>query len=95
MPELFTAWCTMQNQENSATGWCVMMGELATQHTCDEEAALAVEVEQRLPPQALPVLDHVGFVQDQVLPLLPPEHLCILHCAYHVKTCEVHSSDGR
>ena len=49
--------------------------------TCDEEAALAVEVEQGLPPLALPVLDHVGLIQDQVLPLLAPEHLCILHCA--------------
>ncbi len=47
--------------------------------TGDEQAALAVEVEQSLPSLALPVLDHVRFIQDQVLPLLAPEHLCILH----------------
>ena len=49
--------------------------------TCDEEAAFAVEVEQCLPPLALPVLDHMGLVQNQVLPLLAPEHLGILHQA--------------
>lgn len=32
----------------------------------DEEAALGVESEQRLPPLGLPVLDHVSLVQDQV-----------------------------
>ena len=47
--------------------------------TCDKETALAVEVKQCLPPLALPVLDHVGLIQNQVLPLLAPEHLGILH----------------
>ncbi len=45
----------------------------------DEQAALRVEVEQRLPPLALPVLDHVRLIQDEILPLLPLEHLCVLH----------------
>ncbi len=54
-------------------------GTEARLDTSDEQAALAVEVEQSLPPLALPVLDHVRFIQDQVLPLLSPEHLCILH----------------
>lgn len=45
----------------------------------DEEAALGVEVQQGLPPLALPVLDHVGLVQNQILPLLAPKHLGVLH----------------
>jgi len=36
----------------------------------DEDAALGVEVEQRLPALGLPVLDQMRLVQDQVLPLL-------------------------
>ncbi len=47
--------------------------------TGDEQTALAVKVQQSLPPLALPVLDHVRFIQDQVFPLLAPEHLGILH----------------
>jgi hypothetical protein len=42
---------------------------------CDEQAPLAVEAQQRLPALALPVLDHVRLVQDEVLPLLATEHL--------------------
>lgn len=42
---------------------------------CDEQAPLAVEAQQRLPALALPVLDHVRLVQDQVAPLLAPKHL--------------------
>ena len=69
------------------TIWCgsagitqiMQAGTQAKLDTSDEQAALAVEVEQSLPPLALPVLDHVGFIQDQVFPLLAPEHLCILH----------------
>ncbi len=55
------------------------VGTEAKLDTSDEQAALAVEVEQSLPPLALPVLDHVCFIQNQVFPLLAPEHLCILH----------------
>lgn len=55
---------------------------LACRPTCDEQAAFTVEVEQSLPALTLPVLDHVGLIQDQVLPLLPPEHLGIL-CSMH------------
>ncbi|KAA6418754.1 MAG: hypothetical protein FRX49_11242 [Trebouxia sp. A1-2] len=35
--------------------------------TSDEQAALAVEVEQSLPSLALPVFDHVRFIQDQLI----------------------------
>ena len=52
--------------------------EFGKQPTCDEEAALAVEVEQGLPALAFPVLDHVCLIQDQILPLLAPEHFGIL-----------------
>ena len=62
-------------------------GTQAKLDTSDEQAALAVEVEQSLPPLALPVLDHVRFIQDQVFPLLAPKHLCILHA--HWTTDEV------
>lgn len=55
------------------------MGVQGKLDTSDEQAALAVEVEQSLPSLALPVFDHVRFIQDQVFPLLAPEHLCILH----------------
>lgn len=47
--------------------------------TCDEQTPFAVEVEQGLPPLALPVLDHVSLIQNQILPLFAPEHLGILH----------------
>ena len=48
------------------------------QRTSDEEAACGVEVEERLPAHALPVLDHVRLVQDEVAPLLAAEHLGVL-----------------
>ena len=51
----------------------------------NEQPPPAVEVEQRLPALRLPVLDHVGLVQDQELPLLPPEHLGILHHHQDIK----------
>lgn len=57
--------------------------------TCNEETPLAVEIQQGLPPLALPVLDHVSLIQNEILPLLPPKHLGILyqqankHCAWH------------
>lgn len=47
-------------------------------HTSDEQATLGVEVEQRLPAETLPILDHVRLVENEVLPLLALEHLCIL-----------------
>lgn len=43
--------------------------------SCDEQPPLAVEAQQRLPALALPVLDHVRLVQDEVAPLLALEHL--------------------
>ena len=39
----------------------------------EEEAALRVEVEQRLPPLRLEVLDVLGLVEHEVLPLLAAE----------------------
>ena len=53
----------------------------------DQQAALGIEVEQRLPPLALPVLDHVGLVQDKVLPLLAPEHLGVLQALLRLLIC--------
>ena len=44
----------------------------------DQQPPLRVEVEEGLPPLRLPVLDHVGLVEDEVLPLLAPEHPRIL-----------------
>jgi len=38
------------------------VGTEAKSDTSDEQAALAVEVEQSLPSLALPVLDHVRFI---------------------------------
>lgn len=57
------------------------------QLTCDEKAALAVKVEQGLPPLALPVLDHVSFIKDEVLPLLAPKHFSILHHMCYLPLC--------
>mmetsp|Transcript_5126 Transcript_5126/g.14694 ORF Transcript_5126/g.14694 Transcript_5126/m.14694 type:complete len:252 (-) Transcript_5126:407-1162(-) len=44
----------------------------------DQQAPLRVEVEERLPPLRLPVLDHVRLVQDEIFPFLAPKHPCIL-----------------
>mmetsp|Transcript_9327 Transcript_9327/g.34919 ORF Transcript_9327/g.34919 Transcript_9327/m.34919 type:complete len:242 (-) Transcript_9327:2654-3379(-) len=38
-----------------------------------QESPLRVEADQRVPPLALEVLDVVGLVQDEVVPLLPPK----------------------
>ena len=43
-----------------------------------EQAPPRLERQQRLPPQRLEVLDVVRLVQNQVLPLLPPERLGVL-----------------
>lgn len=54
------------------------MTDRTQQLTCDEQPPLAVEVQQGLPSLTLPVLDHVSFIQDEVLPLLAPKHFSIL-----------------
>ena len=45
----------------------------------EQQAALRVEVEQRLPALGLEVLDVVRLVQDHVVPPLPPECARVLH----------------
>lgn len=47
-------------------------------HTSDEQAALGVKVEQRLPAKTFPILDHVRLVENEILPLLALEHFGIL-----------------
>ena len=43
-----------------------------------QDPPAGVKPQKRLPPLGLPVLDHVRFVQNQVVPLLPPEHILVL-----------------
>lgn len=45
----------------------------------DEEAVACRKVEECLPTLRAPVLDHVGLVQYQILPLATLEDLHILH----------------
>lgn len=45
----------------------------------EKEPALRVEVEQRLPPLGSEVLDILGLVQDEVLPLFAAESDLVLN----------------
>ena len=47
----------------------------------DQQPPSAVEIQQRLPALAFPVLDHVGLVKYEILPFFPPEHLGVLRAA--------------
>ena len=54
--------------------------------TSDEEAVPRGEVQEGLPAHALPILDHVRLVQDEVPPLPPLENLDILQTPFTVAT---------
>lgn len=44
----------------------------------EQQSPLGIKIEQSLPPLGFPIFDHVGLIQNQIFPLLPPKHFGIL-----------------